>query len=289
MLGSCFSDNIGARLADDLFHVTVNPMGTLYNPLSVLRCVETLSQRRDVVPGSLLPHEGRWHHYMFHSRFSRLSPEDALDGMNRAIHNGADALAGVDIVIITLGSTRVFRLRDTGDVVTNCHKQPSDAFIEEELGVDAVADALDCTVAAIRRVNPAAKVLLTVSPIRHMASGLSGNSLSKATLRVAVARSVEKHSGVYYFPSYEIMLDDLRDYRFYAADMKHPSDVAVEYIYGVFMDSTMHADTIAAARECRPLSRRMRHRASPGSPPDSSLASLISSLTVKYPYITDLL
>lgn len=293
MIGSCFSDNIGERLRGDLFDVIINPWGTLYNPASIAAAVEKLCGDTIYTSADVVKDEesGRCYAMTHHSSFAAPTVAEALVLMNGSLTAAREALPMASTVVITLGTTRVFTLRSTGDVVANCHKLPAAQFDERHLSVDETASLLAAAIEKLRRVNPELAVIFTVSPIRHSGATLADNSLAKATLRVAVDRVVRMHpEGVYYFPAYEIMLDDLRDYRFYAADLKHPSPLAVDYIYELFMQSYMLPSTIEAAFRCRKLSARLAHRLSDESTPASqafveSTRQLTESLQGRYPYL----
>lgn len=267
LVGSCFSDNIGACLRDGLFDADVNPFGPIYNPLSIQRAFEVLTNQTVVKSESLIENGGMWHSFLFHSRYSAVDREDAVERMNRRIETAAGNLRNASVVIVTLGTTRVFTLRDTGDVVANCHKLPGSVFDVRYLTLDEVEDALNRTLEAVRSVNPSARIIFTVSPLRYNEQGAHGNQLSKSTLLLAVDRVISNDSSgqTSYFPAYEVMMDDLRDYRFYADDMKHPSMQAVRYIYKLFKDTYFDNDTLALATEGEAFTRRLAHRSLSGA------------------------
>lgn len=235
-IGSCFADNIGDRMLSEGFDIEVNPLGTLYNPLSMLNSVATLAEGRTYAPSDFFPHEGKFRSYDFHSVYSRPTAEAAAELVNSRLGSLRAALPHLSTLMLTFGSARCFRLKSTGQAVANCHKQHPDLFRVEDLSVDTCAEAISETVSLMRRVAPQlSRVILTVSPIRHKSYGLHADKLSKATLLLACDKIVNSDpESIIYFPSYEIMMDDLRDYRFYASDMTHPSDVAVDYIYDTF-------------------------------------------------------
>lgn len=260
LLGSCFSDNIGSRLEADLFDAEVNPFGALYNPFSIYLALQRLAERRPVTLEELFQHNGLWHSFYFHSAFSSSSSENALEKMNESLDRGANQLRNATVIIVTLGSARGFALKK-GVAVANCHKMPAASFDEFEMDSSEVAESIKAAIDTIRSVNKQAKMIFTVSPIRHTGYGLHKNALSKAALLLGLHRVIEEHPNTtVYFPAFEIMMDDLRDYRFYAEDMKHPSAVAVDYIYEVFIESFMTADTRAMALDCRSFTRRINHR-----------------------------
>ncbi|MBD5317113.1 MAG: GSCFA domain-containing protein [Bacteroides sp.] len=257
LLGSCFSDEVGRRLQRDGFRVTVNPGGALYNPLSLQAWMERMASQVPFAEGEFVEGpDGRFHSWMHSTAFSRASLAEAVEVAQCSLREGAEALRRAAVVFLTLGSTRVFRLRaEGGRVVTNCHKHHPAEFAEERLSLDDTVAALRATVSAVAAVNPAAKVVWTVSPVRHPGQGgLHANMLSKSTLLLAT----DAVGGIY-FPAFEALNDDLRDYRFYAADMRHPSDVGADYVYELLCRSFMSDATRARALECRRESLRRAH------------------------------
>ncbi len=256
MLGSCFTDEVGALLDRDGFMVTHNPMGPLYNPESVLRCLRdaVMGRRRD---DYVIGPDAKVHCLSYATRFTA-DDEYALDSrVDEALDPFADFLyEQATTLIVTLGSAYVYYRADTGAPVGNCHKFPASFFKRERLSVDRTVDAIGEILSIIPETIT--KVIFTVSPIRHTADGLHANQLSKSTLLLAIDSIDDPR--VTYFPAYETLLDDLRDYRFYAADMKHPSDVAVEYIYELFSNTYFNSDTKAEAQRERRLWLSARHR-----------------------------
>lgn len=313
MLGSCFSDNIGRRLLDGLFDVDVNPMGTLYNPASIASALDDIMARREFAAADLFEHEGRWHSFAHHSRFSGTDPEKVLRGINSRLRTAHDNLRRAGVLIVTLGTAWIFTLRATGRVVSNCHKLPSAMFIRSRMSVDDIVKLWQPLLSRLRVFNPSLQVIFTVSPIRHLADGAHGNQLSKATLLLAVDRLIEESStvmpsevvcpdgsvllidpvppmAVEYFPAYEALMDDLRDYRFYGADMTHPSETAVDYVYSLFAESHMSAATRDLATACRKVTRRLAHRPMTDDPAaisrfEQSTRQLVESLSLSHPYL----
>lgn len=268
LIGSCFTDNIGACMRDELFDVTVNPFGPIYNPASVRRAIETIVDRRHVETDELFEHEGHSHSFLFHSRYSAPTRAEALLKMNSSIESAREALKNADVLIITLGTTRVFCLSGSGDVVANCHKLPPKTFHERQLSLEECVTHLTALTDKARSLNPDVRLLFTVSPLRYLNNGAHANTLSKSTLFLAVDRLMKERGDIYYFPSYEIMMDDLRDYRFYAEDMKHPTLQAVGYIYSIFSDTYYSPSTRELARRCGRFTRRLAHRPL-GATPDA--------------------
>ena len=228
MLGSCFSDEIGEQMQRRYLNVTCNPFGTLYNPLSIAQALQMTE-----VP-QLVEHDGLWHSMVHHGSFSRADQHEAKQAIRASIETMQQTLKEATVVIVTFGTAWVYE--KDGKIVGNCHKLPESCFTRRRLSVEEI-------VAAWRPIldrYPDKHWLFTVSPIRHIKDGLHENQLSKATLLMAVEQlsSLEGRSGgVLYFPSYEILLDELRDYRFYADDLVHPSSLAVNYIWERFVDT----------------------------------------------------
>ena len=293
LLGSCFSDNIGAKMQAALIRATVNPMGTLYNPMSIARGVQRLIDNEPVAGRDLFMQGGVWNSFDFHSRHSLPDKQATLDRMNAAIEQGHLTLQEAQLLTITLGTAIVYRLKSTGEVVANCHKVPQHEFERSMATADELSRELDAMLTRLHRFNPQLRIILTVSPIRHIADGLAANSLSKALLRVAIQQVMAAHSEYCdYFPAYEIMLDDLRDYRFYSSDMVHPSDVAVEYIWQAFQATYLDDRSALAVARCECIHKRLQHRPMSASPEtvarfNADTASVVRNLIKEYPYLSD--
>ena len=254
-LGSCFSDEIGQRLRDGDFHVEQNPFGTLYNPASVASALKRMMYDREVGMDDLVEHDGLWHSWHHHGSFSRPTAEECLEACNSRLHQAHEALKQASLLMVTFGSAWVYELE--GSVVANCHKLPQENFVRRKMSVDDIVSLWRPLLDELHACYPALNVLFTVSPIRHIGDGLHGNQLSKSTLLLAVDELVDhelpparrKRKGVkvttpdhpvtLYFPAYEIVLDELRDYRFFDPDMAHPSALAADIVYDRFQRVTM--------------------------------------------------
>ena len=246
MLGSCFSDEIGRQMEERKMAVTCNPFGTLYNPLSIAQAIQ-----KTELP-ALIEHDGLWHSMAHHGSFSRATKEEAEEAVKGSIMMMQRALEEATVVIVTFGTAWVYELTDermkelTNErIVGNCHKLPEKNFTRRRLSVEEIVDAWQPILAQY----PDKKWLFTVSPIRHIRDGLHENQLSKATLLMAVDQMVNStwpNGKWHYFPSYEILLDELRDYRFFADDLVHPSSMAVEYIWERFCETFCTPQTINA-------------------------------------------
>ena len=230
-LGSCFAENISERLAKAKFSVTTNHFGVLFNPLSIANAIERLDATRAFAVCDI--EAGRENFFSFdaHSSLDGKSQTEAFANLNRAVAQGAKALSESDWVILTFGTAWIYE--KGGRVVANCHKQPASQFSRRRLSVAEIIERYDALFEGVLRDK---KVLFTVSPVRHIGDGLQENSVSKATLRLAVEELVAKHENAHYFPSYEILIDDLRDYRYYGEDLAHPSKVAVDYVWERFCE-----------------------------------------------------
>ena len=231
MLGSCFSDEIGAQMAQRNMHVTCNPFGTLYNPLSIANAINS---QFSILNSQLIEYGGLWHSMMHHGSFSRPTKEATEQAVKDSVEMMQRALDEASVIIVTFGTAWVYEMN--GEIVANCHKLPESSFTRRRLSVDEIVEAWKPIIARF----PDKHWIFTVSPIRHIRDGLHENQLSKATLQMAIEQlsSLEgRPGGVCYFPSYEILLDELRDYRFYADDLVHPSSLAVEYIWERFANT----------------------------------------------------
>lgn len=255
MIGSCFSEHIAERMHRAGFHVVSNPFGIMFNPASIVRTIERLAMAQPYSTDDLTLNGERWVSFDFHGDFASRSAEQAVERMNCALEQGAKALRESDTVVLTLGTAWVYRL--SGEVVANCHKMSAQSFSREMMSVDEIVELLTRTIETFLRDK---RVVLTISPVRHVSDGLGDNSLSKATLRVAVARVAQRCEQVGYFPSFEIMNDDLRDYRFYEADMVHPSSVAVDYIWERWCEWAIAPSAIEPMHEAERLWRAAHHR-----------------------------
>ena len=230
MMGSCFSTEVGRRLQEEGYCVTLNPFGILFNPASIAHSLERLERRKPFTPDDVIPREGQFCSFHHHGSFRRETPEAFLLNANAALKAGADAFDSAQIVVLTLGTAWVFRHLARNIIVSNCHKVPAREFSRERLSVDETVTLL----APIVERHPEKRWILTVSPVRHLADGLHGNQVSKATLVLAADVLTERFPNVEYFPSYEIMTDELREPRWYAENGTHPSPEAVDLITGRF-------------------------------------------------------
>ncbi|MDH6312340.1 hypothetical protein M2137_001110 [Parabacteroides sp. PFB2-10] len=261
LLGSCFTENIGKRLVDNKFQTDINPFGILYNPASVAQAIRRLIRPGRFREEDLFLYEGAYHSYAHHSRFSMPSQTETLEAINRRLEESAEKLQHTTRLVVTFGTAYVYRLKNNGAIVANCHKQPATLFDREQLTVDEIFADWHDLLLSLWEHNPKVKLLFTVSPIRHWKDGAHGNQLSKATLLLAIDRLQKTFPGqIDYFPAYEIMMDELRDYRYYADDMLHPSSLAIEYIGQRFEENRFTDETKQILSEWRKIRKAIEHR-----------------------------
>lgn len=290
-LGSCFADQIGLKMTEHGWHGCVNPFGVLYNPLSVALGCRRILNPKPFAATDLFEHNGMVHSFMHHGKFSDYEMSTALTKINNALSDAADYFRKISCLVITFGTAYVYRLKSDGRVVANCHKIPASQFSRDLLTVNQIVDEWSDLLKWFRLVNPMIKIIFTVSPIRHWQNGAHDNQISKSILLLAEQALTEKYAAMAsYFPAYELMIDELRDYRFYADDLLHPSKVAVDYIWERFCDVYMNADTKDLLQEVEAIHRDMLHR--PLNPATdaykrflSQTMSKIKRLHKKNPYI----
>ena len=256
-LGSCFAEHIGKRFADSYLSMVINPLGVQYNPASIARLLTTKScAESDVVTAN-----GMWHSWLGDSGLSRTSAEECREATTGALNLLHETLAEADNLFITLGTSHYYRYKTTGEVLANCHRLPQTEFAEEELTAEDIVSVLQQTLMRIHEQNPSMQVVFTVSPYRYAKYGFHESQLSKARLLLAVEQLQSSYPDqVTYFPAYEILLDELRDYRFYAEDMLHPSEQAVDYIWQSLCGAWMDEDLQKFLSRWEPLRRSLQHR-----------------------------
>lgn len=253
LMGSCFADSMCAKLHEHYFRVEGNPFGVLYNPASIAMAIEMARKSQTIEDKDLVEHGGLWHSMAHHGVFSDIDMAVVLDKCNGSIVALRQALENATVITITFGTAWVYEY--AGKVVGNCHKIPANQFVRRRMTVEEIVATWQPLVEAM----PDKKWLFTVSPIRHVKDGLHENHINKGILLQAVEQ-LTKHTGCSYFPAYEIMLDELRDYRYYAEDMVHPSSMAVEYIWQRLVETYMTADTQAEMKTLHQLWRDEHHR-----------------------------
>ena len=256
-LGSCFAENISERLSRAKFSIESNPFGVLFNPFSIANAIERLADTRTFAVCDITAGKESFFSFDAHSSLDGKTHTEAFGNLNKAVAQGAKSLAEAEWVILTFGTAWVYEYE--GRVVANCHKQPASQFERRRLSVAEIVERYSRLFEGVLHDK---KVVLTVSPVRHIGDGLQENGVSKATLRLAVEELVAKFENAHYFPSYEILIDDLRDYRYYADDLAHPSKMAVDYVWERFCDAVLSegakaklplVEQVVAAAEHRPF------------------------------------
>jgi len=260
VFGSCFAENMGVRLKDSGFRIVTNPFGVLYNPSSIEMSIRRLMSAERFRPEELTELDGLYHSFSHHGSFSGANPVVALDAINQSFDFAVNALKETTCLIFTFGTSWVYALPENGQIVANCHKFPENRFKRFRLSVETIVNDYSCLFEDLLKEKPDLKIIITVSPIRHFRDGAHENTISKSALHLAVDEICERFQQVEYYPSYELMMDDLRDYRFYTDDMLHPSQVAQDYIWEHFAETFMSRSTRDIARQFQQIRKAMNHR-----------------------------
>lgn len=290
-IGSCFAEHMGQRLINHKFDTLTNPFGILFNPISMQIALRMLLQEYSFSEKDIFSQQGRWNSFYHHSRFSQLSASALLEQLEREAIHARRFLARMDRMIITLGTAWVFVHRARGEVVANCHRLPAEQFYRKMLSVPEITAALGPIFRQLQAKQENLKIIITVSPVRHLKDGMVENQRSKAALLLAAAQLAEDLPYVHYFPAYEIMMDDLRDYRFYQPDMVHPTEQAIDYIWECFQQTTMQASTKELFKIIEKVHAAVHHRPfQPHSAPHQQFLKAqikqIDELNQTYPYLS---
>ena len=265
LIGSCFTENIGAKFSAHLFKTMENPYGILFNPVSVSHALNEIVAFKKYTSDDLFHYNDLWHSWHHHSRFSAITQEDALSKINTAIESAHHFLKTANHLVITLGSAWLYHLQNdapfgVGQVVANNHKAPADWFYKTLMQPSVLIENLHGLVAQLLAFNPNLHIIFTISPVRHLREGLIENNRSKAVLIHAVHETVDSLEQVEYFPAYEYVMDDLRDYRFYAEDLVHPNFAASGYVWEKLIDSYMLPTTQSVMKQVAELQLAMNHK-----------------------------
>jgi len=259
-LGSCFAENIGQRLENLKFKIDRNPFGILYHPISIFNGLERLLDNENFTENELFAHHGLWHSFAHHGGFSKIEKTATLNGIQQRFTETQTALQNTNQLLLTFGTAYVFEYKKTGKIVANCHKLPNQDFNRRCLTIEEITNTFIPFLQQLKKQNPPFQTIATISPIRHIRDGLIENQKSKAILRVALTEICETLDFVHYFPSYEILMDDLRDYRFYEVDMIHPSQVAMDYIWEHFQEAFFDQKTRELNGKVEKIRMAMQHR-----------------------------
>ncbi len=259
-LGSCFAHHIASKMSDCFYNVASNPFGTLYNPISVRNSLGLLLNNYTFQKEDLFFHKEQWHSFQHHSSFSNADSTKVLDAIQKALEQAREVLKKTKVLMLTFGTAWVYELKQQGGVVSNCHQLPASRFKRRRLEVDEIVENLSPVLNYLKKQLPSVQILLTVSPVRYLKDGFSEHQLSKSTLLLAVHRLVQNAAFVHYFPSYEILIDDLRDYRFYKEDMIHPSALAISYVWECFEKALLSVKEQSLRKKLIKIRKSMSHR-----------------------------
>ncbi|MFM9826570.1 GSCFA domain-containing protein [Flavobacterium sp.] len=279
LLGSCFAENMGDKLEYFKFENTVNPFGIIFNPVSIERLIERIVNEIEFTEKDLFFHNERWHCYEVHSDLSHENKDQFLENLNAILESTNNQITQSTHLIITYGTSWIYKLKSTNEVVANCHKVPQAAFEKEILSLEILKKSIQNTIDLIQKVNPNCSFIFTISPVRHLKDGFVENQRSKAHLITALPSAIYNLSSATYFPSYEIIMDELRDYRFYAEDMLHPSQVAIDYIWERFSETTISYESHSVMKEVETIQKGLAHR--PFNPNSESHQQFLSKLEEK--------
>ena len=259
-IGSCFADAIGGRMHSNRLRVLANPFGNLYNPLSIHKALRYALFNELPPTHTFLEREGVWLNYDFHSEVSDLNQHNLSAKLKDVAGTAHYHLAHAEWLLITYGTAWIYERKETGEVVANCHKMPNILFTKSLLSTQEITDSFGALYHELKKFNPSVKIILTLSPVRHIKDTLELNGVSKAVVRTACHAIAESFTDVTYFPAYEIMMDDLRDYRFYKADMIHPTDVAEDYIWEKFGEKYFSQDLKTFLSQWNEIRHAINHR-----------------------------
>lgn len=293
-IGSCFSDHVGGILSKYKFNILKNPFGVLYNPQSIAQAIKLAIKHQTIAPDDLIAHQNSWHSFYFHSTFSDNNSNKVIEKTNAAIDQTNRFLKSANYLFITFGTAWAYRHNSTGIIVSNCHKIPSTEFDRFRLTVDEIADEWNDLITELKKFNPNLKIIFTISPIRHLKDGAHENQLSKSVLFLAIDKLMHRNEQIDYFPSYEIVHDELRDYRFYANDMVHISDTAVMYLFEKFESAYFSPSTIEYLNDIKPIITAKEHRLLSNNLIEikkfaQTMIKKIDAFEIKYPYVKLLL
>lgn len=280
LLGSCFAENMGEKFHYFKFQTTINPFGIIFNPISIEKLVNRVVNQKKFTEIDIFYHNDLWHSYEVHSECSRADKAAFLQELNDTLYAMHRQITEATHVVITYGTSWVYRLKSSNEIVANCHKVPQSEFTKEIISPETIAQSIRNTIDTIHQINPDCKFIFTVSPVRHAKDGFPENQRSKAHLITAIQTILNpKSSFLNYFPSYEIMMDELRDYRFYADDMLHPSQTAIDYIWIRFFEHYINDNCFAVMQEVCNIQKGLAHR--PFNPDSKSHQQFLKNLNQK--------
>jgi len=279
-LGSCFAENMGEKFSYFKFQNVVNPFGIIFNPVSIENLISRVVNKQLFTENDIFLFNDLWHCFEVHSELSHPDKESFLTNLNLIIQQSNNLIIQSTHIIITYGTSWVYKDKQSGKIVANCHKVPQNQFEKEILSVETIQKSIQNTLNLIQKVNPSCHFIFTISPVRHLKDGFIENQRSKAHLISALHNFVSLSlSKCNYFPSYELMMDELRDYRFYAEDMLHPSQIAIDYIWVRFFENYISEENYATMEEVSSIQKGLTHR--PFNPDSDSHQRFLTSLNEK--------
>lgn len=288
--GSCFAENIASKFDYYKFQTTTNPFGIIFNPVSIEKIIERVVQKNYFTEEDVFFHNDLWHCFEIHSELSQPNKEVFLNTLNLLIDSTLLKIKEATHIIITYGTSWIYQSTASQSVVANCHKVPQKAFQKELLTIEIIKKSIQNTIALIQSINPEVQFIFTISPVRHLKDGFVENQLSKSHLISALHSSIFHLPSSNYFPSYEIMMDELRDYRFYSQDMLHPNQLAIDYIWERFVQSHISEDAYSLMEEISGIQKSLLHK--PFNPDSEGhqtfvkqLQQKINQVQNKYPFI----
>jgi lysophospholipase L1-like esterase len=258
--GSCFTENIGNKLLENKFNVIINPFGILYNPISIANSIKYIINKKEFIKDDFFYSNGLWNSFDFHSRFSEIEPNAMIKKINDDVNSANVFLKDLNVLFITFGTSWIYNLNETNKTVANCHKLPSALFNKKILNIEEIYKVYFDLISELRTYNKNLKIIFTISPVRHLKDGFKENNLSKSILRVATEQLINQFDNCFYFPAFELMTDDLRDYRFYNDDLIHPSESAVNYIFYFFAHSFFNEHTFETYNSIKNIVKSLKHK-----------------------------
>ena len=291
LIGSCFSENIGDKFNYFKIQSLQNPFGILYHPKAIENFILNAINENEYNESDVFFLNERWHCFDAHSELSSTSKEELLQNLNEAIELTKQRLNDSTHIILTLGTAWYYRYIETDKIVANCHKVPQKKFLKQIQSVKSIIESLESIIALVKSVNPKISIIFTVSPVRHIKDGFVENTQSKSHLITAIHQVVEPRKGTHYFPSYEIVMDELRDYRFYSEDMLHPSQVAIDYIWEQFKTGWISLDAFQTMDLVDAIQKGLNHKTFNQDSEQhktflKNLESQKNLVTKEFPYIT---
>ncbi|QSW90374.1 GSCFA domain-containing protein [Flavobacterium endoglycinae] len=293
-IGSCFAENMAEKFDYFKFQNETNPFGIIFNPVSIEKLFRRVCKQDFFGEKDVFFHNERWHSFEVHSDLSNSDRQELLETLNKAVTETHKQLKEATHVIITLGTSWIYRSTESDEVVANCHKVPQKQFSKELLSTEVIQKSIQNTIELIKGLNPNINFIFTISPVRHIKDGFIENQLSKSHLLTSLHDVLKTHNSQLithnYFPSYEIMMDELRDYRFYNEDMLHPNQIAIDYIWKLFSENYISEDSFSVMKEVDEIQKSLRHRSfNPESEQHqkflAKLQQKINTLGIKQPHI----